>query len=81
MQKIVYMIHDKETGEAQGVYCRAYHDDFEFSSKERALNANCHGIHKDTEKYEVKKYRVTYEEIEDNGSIRESNRDLYHNHR
>ena len=64
MNKEVFMILSKETGEPIGVYSRAYHDEYEFSSKEAALNANCHGIHKDESKYEIAKYKVTYERIE-----------------
>ena len=61
--KIVFMILSKETGKPEGVYSRAYHNEYEFRSKESALNANCHGIHKDIEKYEIAKYKVTYERI------------------
>ena len=62
--KIVFMILDKKTGKPQGVYSRAYHDEYEFSSKDSALHANCHGIHKDEERFEIAKYKVTYELIQ-----------------
>lgn len=61
----VYRILDRQTNEVQGVYSRAYHDDTDFPSKESALHANCHGIHKDKTKYKIAKYRVTYELVED----------------
>lgn len=64
-EKIVFKIIDKATGKPQGVYSRSYHDEFEFSSKEDALNANCHGIHRDESRFRIVKYRVTYEEIDD----------------
>lgn len=61
----IYRIVDRKTNEAQGVYSRAYRDEIDFRSVSDALNANCHGIHKDGTKYKISKYRVTYELIED----------------
>ena len=63
--KDVFVIHNRETGEAQGVYSRACHDEYEFSSAERARSSNCHGIYKDKTEYRIAKYRVTYELIDD----------------
>lgn len=61
--KDVFVIHDRESGEAQGVYSRAYHDEYEFSSAESARSANCHDIYLDKNKWRIAKYRVTYELI------------------
>lgn len=61
--KNVFMIIDKSTDEPVGVYSRAYHDIYEFSSKEKALNANCHGIHKDESKFEVVEDKVFYRRV------------------
>lgn len=63
--KEVYRIIDKDTGKAQGVYSRAYHDEFDFSSVESARNSNCHDIYQNKEKYKIAKYKVTYTLIED----------------
>jgi hypothetical protein len=63
--KNVFVIHDRETGEAQGVYSRSCHDDYEFSSAERARSSNCHDIYLDKNKYRIGKYRVTYELIDE----------------
>lgn len=56
----VYRIVERETGETQGSYSRAYCDEFDFESAEKARNANFHGMFKDREKYRIDKYRVTY---------------------
>ena len=61
--RYVYMIRDRETGEHVSVYSRAYHDEWEFSSEEHALNANCHGIHKDKTKFAIEKWKVTRERV------------------
>lgn len=63
--EIVFRIIDRETGNAQGSYSRAYCDEYDFGSVEEARSANCHGIFQDTKKYKIAKYRVTYELIED----------------
>lgn len=63
--KDVFMIHNRESGEAQGVYSRAYHDEYEFGSAESARNANCHDVYLDKNKYRIAKYRVTYELIDE----------------
>lgn len=65
MEKEVYKIIDKNTGEAQGVYSRSYHDEFEFASAEAARTSNCHGIYEDKETYKISKFKVTYTLIED----------------
>lgn len=61
----VFRIIDKQSGEAVGSYSRAYCDEYDFESVERARNANCHGMFKDKKKYKIAKYKVTYELIED----------------
>lgn len=61
----VYRIISKDTNKPEGVYSRAYHDEYDFESIESARNANCHGIYKDKNKYRIAKYKVTYELIKD----------------
>lgn len=56
---IKYKIFNKETKHYQGVYSRDYHDEYEFDSEDSALNANCHGVHHDTDIYEIHKVEVT----------------------
>ena len=63
--EIVYRIISNRTGEAQGVYSRSCHDEYDFSSETGARNSNCHGIYKDEELYSIAKYKVTYELIEE----------------
>ena len=65
MSKIVYKILNKDTGNFEGSYTRGNYDKFEWDSEWSALNANVHGIYKDGNKYEIKKYKVTYELIEE----------------
>jgi mRNA-degrading endonuclease RelE of RelBE toxin-antitoxin system len=64
--KEVYRISERDTGNPVGSYSRAYHDEYEFDSAEKARTANCHGMFEDTQKYRIDKYRVTYELIEEN---------------
>lgn len=61
----VFRIRDKETGEDQGSYSRAYHDEYDFGSVEQARTANVHGRFEDRAKYAIDKYRVTYTLIEE----------------
>lgn len=63
--EIVFRIIDKQTGNAVGSYSRAYCDEYDFISASEARNANCHGEFKNTEKYKIAKYKVTYQLIED----------------
>ena len=63
--KEVYRVIDRKTNEPVGAYSRACHDQFDFDSPEEAVESNVHGIFKDTEKYKVAKYKVTYELLED----------------
>lgn len=63
--EVVFRIIDRETGEPQGSYSRAYCDEFDFYSPSEARNANVHGKFKNEEKYKIAKYKVTYELIED----------------
>ena len=64
-EKTVFRIIDRNTGQPQGVYSRAYHDEYDFDSAERARSANIHGIYEDRENYRIAKYRVIYELIEE----------------
>ena len=65
MQRDVYRIIDRTTGEAQGVYQRGNYDEFDFESPAVARAANCHGIYEDRAKFKIARYRVTYELVED----------------
>lgn len=62
---IAYRIIDRITGEAQGSYSRACHDEYDFDSPQQAREANCHGIFKDRETFRIAKYRVIYELLEE----------------
>lgn len=59
----VFRIIDCETGHAVGSYSRSYHDEFDFKSADEARDANVHGIFRNTERYKIAEYRVTYELI------------------
>jgi hypothetical protein len=61
--KTVYKIWDKQLGQFASAYSRAYHDEWEWETEERALNSNCHDIFKDASRYEIVKYKVKYEEV------------------
>jgi len=61
----VFRIIDRESGDPVGSYSRAYCDEYDFESAERARSANVHGAFKDRGKYKIAKYLVTYELIED----------------
>ena len=56
--KTVYKIFDKEKKGYTGSYSRACHDQYEFNSESEALNANCHGMYNDTDKYEIHEVEV-----------------------
>ena len=59
----VFRIIDRATGKARGSYSRAYCDEYDFDSVQRARTANCHGMFNDHEKYAIAEYKVTYELI------------------
>ena len=63
--EIVYRIAGRESGKHIGSYSRAYCDEYDFESSERARTANCHGMFENTITYKIQKYRVTYELLED----------------
>jgi hypothetical protein len=71
----IYRIIDRQTGEAKGSYSRACCDEYDFQSISQARNANCHGIFKDSDKYRIAKYRVTYELVEEDAELAESKRE------
>jgi len=73
----VFRIIDRSTGEAQGSYSRAYHDEFDFRSVYEARLANCHGIFTDESKYRIAKYKVTYTLINDDCEVEEENKKYY----
>lgn len=59
----VYKIYDKCSGKYIGSYSRSCHNEFEFTSKEEARNANVHGIYQDRNGFDIHKIRVTQEII------------------
>jgi hypothetical protein len=61
----VFRIINRESGDVQGSYSRAYCDEYDFNSASEARHANCHGMFEDKDKYKIAKYKVTYELIED----------------
>jgi hypothetical protein len=63
-EKTVYRIIDRQTGEPQGVYSRACHDEYDFGSVEQARSSNCHDIYQDKERYAIAKYRVVHELVD-----------------
>ena len=63
--KIVFRIIERASGKVEGSYSRAYCEEYDFSSAEQARSANCHDIYQDRKKYQIAKYRVTYELLED----------------
>ena len=60
----VYRIIDKQSNEPQGVYWRGNYDKYDFESVESARSSNVHGIYKDKVKYNIAKYKVTYQLID-----------------
>lgn len=59
MSKTVFKIFNKVKGEYTGSYSRACHDEYEFDSEVSALEANCHGMYHNTDKYEIHEVEVT----------------------
>ena len=57
----VFRIINRETGNVEGSYSRAYCDEYDFNSPSEARNANCHDMFQDRKKYAIAEYRVTYE--------------------
>lgn len=57
-----FMIFDR-AGRPVGSYCRGCHEDFIFPSTEEAENANCHGLFKDKEQYEIREVEVSVEKV------------------
>ena len=58
--EIVYRIINRETGNPEGVYSRAYCNEYDFTSPEQARSSHCHDIYQDKSKYAIAKYKVTY---------------------
>jgi len=56
----VFRIINKENGKAEGVYSRAYCNEYDFESPSDARNSHCYGIFKDELKYDIAEYEVTY---------------------
>lgn len=63
--KEVFRIINRQTGDHQGVYSRACHDEYNFSSVSGARHANVHGIYENEKLYKIARYKVTYTLIED----------------
>lgn len=64
-EKTVFTLHDRVTDEQQVSYSRACHNEEEWSSADNARHSNVHGEYCDTEKYRVRKWKVTYTLLED----------------
>lgn len=75
--EIVYRIISQTSGEAIGSYSRAYCDEYDFESVHSARMANCHGMFTDEKQYKIAKYKVTYELIEDDCQIDDSQKEYY----
>lgn len=65
MEREVYNIIDRETGEQEGSYERGNYTKYDFSSVDSARGSNCHGIYKNRVKYRIAKYKVTIELIDE----------------
>lgn len=63
--EVVYRIVNNDTNNFEGAYSRACCYEYDFESANQARSANVHDIFKDTKKYKIAKYKVTYELIED----------------
>ena len=63
LTKEVFMVFNKQTGNREGAYSRAYHTEYEFSSESSAAHAHCWHNFGDPEQFEIRKYRVTYERV------------------
>jgi len=63
--KEVYMIFGKGKSKPEGVYSRSCRDEYEFGSVGMARGANVHDTYQDTDKYKIKKYKVTYTLIDE----------------
>jgi len=61
----IYQIVERATGETIGAYSRANRTEYDFRSAARARAANGHDVFQDRDKYQIDKYRVTYELIEE----------------
>jgi len=73
----VFRIINRETGQPEGSYSRAYCYEFDFKSAYEARLTNCHGMFTDEKKYKIAKYKVTYELIEDDCDIEEESKEYY----
>lgn len=62
----VFRIIDRDTGDAVGSYQRGNYDQYDFYSSTAARNDNCAGLFKDTDKYDIDEYEVTYKLIRSN---------------
>ena len=62
--KEVYRIINSK-GEAEGVYSRAYGDEYDFGSIMEARGSNVHNIYLDKAAYKIARYRVTYELLDE----------------
>ncbi len=64
--KIVYTLHDKDTGEQLGEYCRNYRTEYEWPSAQDAANRNWRGRPDpmpNVKDFDIRRWKVTYEEM------------------
>lgn len=64
----IFTLHERATDKRRGAYSRAYHTEYEWNSESSARWSNCHDIFKDTEKFKVKKWQVTYTLVDEDVS-------------
>jgi hypothetical protein len=62
---IVFQIINRENGNIEGSYSRAYCTEYDFKSVSEARSSNCHDIYQNKKKYKINKYKVTYTLIEE----------------
>ncbi len=59
--RVVFTIHNRETGHQEGCYDRSYGDQYEWEAPEGARASNWSDIYQDRKVYQVKRWKVTYE--------------------
>ena len=65
IEKEVYKIYNTESKKEEQVYNRSYTNQTEFSSPSEARRSNCWDIYQDRDQYKIRKYKVTYELIDE----------------
>jgi len=63
MPRRVFRIWNKKDKRYEGVYSRAYHDEYDFSSEESARSSNVHNIYQDKDKYDIHEFEITEKRV------------------